>query len=253
MQADNRHTRIYLVHVKTRSSCCFWDIFFPPISKLFLICPLKCTICLIMSVYLASFIVTQFLQAIMACYFVNALHFIVLYSLRNSTALYFHPLSWNRTKCNPWPLISVLCFMVYTHTSRKHTHTHTHAHTKSHHSTLSVLLPKWRRGWDKKEEIERDGGGAKSSIIYGWNLIRGRSLDGQRVYWQTDRLTGRLTDRLTESLFVAAPHHHYPVKCKPGVWISECDFLSLCSLIFKYMLDNCVELSIIFFFPKLDF
>lgn len=63
---------------------------------------------------------------------------------------------------------------------------------KSHYFTLSVLLHHWLRAWDKRGEAERGGGGAKSSIIYRWNLIRGRSLDGQRVHWQ---------------IFAASSHH----------------------------------------------
>lgn len=55
---------------------------------------------------------------------------------------------------------------------------------KSHCFTLSVLLHHWLRAWDKRGEAQGGGGGANSSIIYRWNLIRGRSLDGQRARWQ---------------------------------------------------------------------
>lgn len=37
------------------------------------------------------------------------------------------------------------------------------------------------RRWQQEREAEADGGGAKSSIIYGWNPIRSRSLDGDNT------------------------------------------------------------------------
>lgn len=77
-------------------------------------------------------------------------------------------LEWNQdTHCVLWSLLSVSCF-----TCR---HTQKYAATESHCSTLSVLHS-CLRGWDEKREIQGGGGGAKSSIIYGWNLIRSRGL-----------------------------------------------------------------------------
>lgn len=65
-------------------------------------------------------------------------------------------------------------------------HTHIQA---AHEITLFNLecpsLELTERMWQQ----EADGGGAKSSIIYGWNPIKGRSLDGNRY-------TGRYTESL---------------------------------------------------------
>ncbi len=148
-----------------------------------------------MSVYLASCTVTQFLQADHKCFIhsnLQLLHRIVIFLMRlallrftvrfvlhgNSFCLSFLSIS---PGIKPGRSLSFdLCSLFHG------LHTHTNAHTKSHCSTLSVLLHSWLRGWDRNREIEGDGGGAKSSIIYGWNLISGRSLDGQRAYWQID-------------------------------------------------------------------
>lgn len=79
-----------------------------------------------------------------------------------------------------------------------------YAHTPTHLTyikkcTWNHIVPPWvsfsnadGEGGDNKRAAEADGGGAKSSIIYGWNPIRGSSLD--RVEY---------TDKYTDPLFGA--------------------------------------------------
>lgn len=122
-------------------------------------------------------------------------------SLSHGLSINSHP---PEIKPGRFDLCSLLCTNTHIWPTTHRMHIIKKKKKKSHSSTLSVLLHSWLRGWDnKKREIERDGGGAKSSIIYGWNVIRGRSLDGQRAYWQIDPIC------------FATSHHHYPAKKKP--------------------------------------
>lgn len=189
MQADNCHTRIYLVHVKTRSSCCFWAFFssnmkiiFDLFSKMHrlsnnvrLSCNLHC-------------------DPISASHHVVILwmHFIVLYSLWNPMALYFHLPSWNRTKYNPWPLISALCFMVYTHTSRTHTHTHTCPYKITSFNLERPSPQLTERVRQKGRDWERWG---RCKVI---NYLWVKSNKRQEFRWAAGILTDRQTDRQTD-------------------------------------------------------
>lgn len=129
-------------------------------------------------------------------------------------------------------LVSALHLTVFICTGTPHT-------GKPHCSTLSVLLHSWLRGRETKEAMERNGGGAKSSIIYGWNLIRGRSFR-----WAAGVLT--------QPLFAATSHCRYPVeKKKAEIWKWESCLRGLCSAI--QMCLRLHSIHFLFFSPSAVF
>lgn len=85
--------------------------------------------------------------------------------------------SWTHARMLPLLFELPVSWFMNTHTTRR----------KLHCSTLSVLFPQATARMRHRKSARGRWGRCKSSIIYGWNLIRGRGLDGQSVYWQTDR------------------------------------------------------------------